>query len=131
MKLKLNTTYAILTLFLVTIETLIALFLKTGFIRHTVGDFLVVILIYSFFKIFIEGYHFKIAVSVLAFAFSLEFLQLTNYLALFNLQDNYIAKLVLGSTFHGSDLVAYTLGIITTLIIETRPVRFLKPDRSY
>jgi hypothetical protein len=41
-----------------------------------------------------------------------------NLLSHLNLQNNTIAKLVLGSTFQTSDLIAYTLGIITVLIIE-------------
>ena len=83
-----NKTYLIITLLLFLIEALIAIFLKSGFIRHTFGDFLCVILLYCFFKSFIEGHHFKIAISVLILSFSIEFLQLTNYLELFNLQDN-------------------------------------------
>ncbi|MEW4922941.1 DUF2809 domain-containing protein [Algibacter sp. 2305UL17-15] len=118
---RFNITYSGLTTLLLSVEILIAVFLKTGFIRHTFGDFLCVILLYCFFKIFIEGNHFKIASSVLAIAFAIEFLQLTNYLELFNLHHNYLVKLILGSTFHISDLVAYTLGIITVLIIENRP----------
>lgn len=115
---KLNKTYIILTLILLTIEVLIAIYLKTGFIRHTVGDYLCVILLYCFFKSFIVNNHFKIAIMVLLVAYTVEFLQLTNYLALFNLQDNYLCKLVLGSTFQVLDIVAYTLGIISTLFFE-------------
>ena len=63
-------TYIILTSILFLIETLIAIYLKTGFIRHTFGDFLCVILLYCFFKSFIEGHHFKIAISVLVIAAS-------------------------------------------------------------
>ena len=113
-----NKTYLIITLLLFLIEALIAIFLKSGFIRHTFGDFLCVILLYCFFKSFIEGHHFKIAISVLIISFSIEFLQLTNYLELFNLQDNHLANLILGSTFNASDLLAYTLGIITVIIFE-------------
>ncbi|MFL0352216.1 DUF2809 domain-containing protein [Xanthomarina sp. GH4-25] len=58
------------------------------------------------------------AISVLIISFSIEFLQMGNLLYHLNLQNNTIAKLVLGSTFQTSDLVAYTLGIITVLIIE-------------
>ncbi|WP_298498913.1 DUF2809 domain-containing protein [uncultured Algibacter sp.] len=115
---KLNKTYLLLTILLFTIETLIAIYLKTGFIRHTFGDFLCVILLYCFFKTFIEGHHFKIAVIVLVIAFTVEFLQLTNFLELFNLHNNQLAKLILGSTFQISDLVAYTLGIISVIILE-------------
>ncbi|WOD42892.1 DUF2809 domain-containing protein [Hwangdonia lutea] len=116
----LNKTYLTLTILLFITEVLIAIFLKSGFIRHTFGDYLVVILIFCFFKSFINIKSFKLALLVLAFAFIIEFLQLANLLKLLNLQNNYLAKLVLGSTFHVSDLVAYTLGIITVLIIETR-----------
>ena len=52
------------------------------------------------------------------FAFLIEFLQLTNFLELLNLQNNHLAKLILGTTFRFTDLVAYTLGIISVLIIE-------------
>ena len=115
---KLNKTYLLITTILFITEVLIALYLKTGFIRHTFGDYLCVILLYCFFKSFIVGHHFKIAVTVLIIAFIVEFLQLTNYLSIFNLQDNYMANVILGSTFQASDLVAYTLGIISTLAIE-------------
>ena len=115
---RFNKTYLVLTLILLAFEILIATFIKTGFIRHTFGDFLCVILLYCFFKTFIEGHHFKIAISVLLIAFTVEFLQLTNYLEFFNLQNNHLAKVILGSTFQFSDLVAYSLGIITTITID-------------
>jgi hypothetical protein len=118
MKLQLNKQYIIITLLLFTTEVLIALYLKSGFIRHTFGDFLVVILIYCFFKSIIKINSIKLAVSVLLFAFLIEFLQLLKILEILNLQNNKIAKIILGSTFHISDLVAYTLGIITVLIVE-------------
>ncbi len=60
------------------------------------------------------------ALIVLIIAFIVEFMQLTSFLEWFNLQDNNMAKIIFGSTFHVSDLVAYTLGIITTLIIENK-----------
>lgn len=115
---RLNKTYLALTLVFLTIEILIATYLKTGFIRHTFGDYLCVILLYCFIKSFISGRHFKIAVIVLAIAFTVEFLQLTSYLQLFNLHNNSLAKLILGSTFQFLDLAAYTLGIITIIILE-------------
>ncbi len=115
---RFNITYLKLTIIFLAIEVLIAVYLKTGFIRHTFGDFLCVMLLYCFLKTFVEGHHFKIAISVLLIAFIIEFLQLTNYLELFNLQNNHLAKIILGSTFEFSDLLAYTLGIITVIIFE-------------
>ena len=123
MKLQLNKIYLILTILFFVTEVLIALFLKSGFIRHTFGDYLVVILMYCFFKSFIKGNHFYVAMGVLAFSFAIEFSQLVNILKPLNLQDSHSAKLILGSTFQFSDLVAYTLGILTVLIVELKPIK--------
>ncbi|MCB0461800.1 MAG: DUF2809 domain-containing protein [Flavobacteriaceae bacterium] len=113
-------TYFALFLILLLIEICIAYFLKTGFIRHTFGDFLVVILLYCFLRSFVNIKPIPTAFLVLFISFAIEFLQLTPFLEWMNLQDNYLAKTVLGSTFHISDLVAYTLGVISIVIVESR-----------
>jgi hypothetical protein len=113
-------TYFILFLILFLIEASIAYFLKTGFIRHTFGDFLVVILLYCLLKSFINAKPITMTIVVLFFSFVIEFLQLTPFLEWLNLHDNTLAKTILGSTFHISDLVAYTLGVITIIIAESK-----------
>ncbi|WP_242202392.1 ribosomal maturation YjgA family protein [Aestuariivivens insulae] len=118
MKLYFNLTYFSFFILLLCIEALIAIFLKTGFIRHTIGDFLVVILIYCFVKSFFKITPLKLGIAVLAFAFLIEFLQLVNILALFNLHKKSFLKLLLGSTFQITDLIAYTLGVASILSIE-------------
>jgi len=60
------------------------------------------------------------ALIVLVLSFTVEFLQLTTFLEMLNLQDNMYAKLVLGNTFRFSDLIAYTLGVITVIGIESK-----------
>lgn len=118
MILNLNKTYLIFTILLFSIEILIAAYLKTGFIRYTFGDFLSVILLYCFFRSFLKVKPVKLAVFVLAIAFFIEFMQLLNILEWLQLEQNEILKIILGSTFNTLDLVAYTLGIATVLIIE-------------
>ena len=118
MKFKLNKKYLIASILLFVVEALIAIFLKDGFIRHTFGDYLVVILLYCMFKSCIKTKPFYIAIAVLIIAYGIEFLQCTNLLAFLNLQNSTLAKLILGSTFSISDLIAYTLGVITILIFE-------------
>ncbi|OBX22908.1 MULTISPECIES: ribosomal maturation YjgA family protein [Bizionia] len=120
MKLHFNRIYFLGFVILFIIEGLIAYFLKTGFIRHTFGDFLIVILLYCFAKSFINAKPIPVALAVLLFAFIIEFLQLGNLLEHLNQQDNTFAILILGSTFHVSDLIAYTLGIVTVLIFELK-----------
>jgi len=118
MQFTFNKTHFIWFLLLLSTETAIALFLKGGFIRHTFGDFLVVILLYCFFKSFLSIKPLHVGIGVLLIAFVIEFLQLFNLLGHLNLNHSTTAKVILGSTFHISDLLAYTLGIITVLIIE-------------
>ena len=118
MKFTFNKTYFIFFTILFLIETLIALFIEDGFIRHTFGDYLVVIMLYCFFKGIVKTKSKYIAIAVLLIAFTVEFLQLTNLLELLHLENSTLAKVILGSTFHLSDLIAYTLGIITVLIID-------------
>ncbi|MDO5970908.1 DUF2809 domain-containing protein [Flavivirga aquimarina] len=113
-----------ISLVIFVIEILIAIYLKDGFIRYTFGDYLVVILLYCFIKSFIKAIPIIIAIPVLIFSYIIELLQLINILEILSLNNNHLLKLILGSTFHVSDLIAYTLGIITVLIIEYSTVKF-------
>ncbi|MFK7834151.1 MAG: DUF2809 domain-containing protein [Winogradskyella sp.] len=118
MKLQFNTYYLVLAHSLFLIELAIAFILKTGFIRYTFGDYLVVILLYAIFRGCTNLSVRASSLIVLLIAYAIEFLQLTPFLRLFNLQDSFTAKLIFGSTFQTSDLVAYTLGILTVLVAE-------------
>ncbi|OUR90320.1 hypothetical protein A9Q87_13585 [Flavobacteriales bacterium 34_180_T64] len=118
MTIKLNKTYFISFITLLILEVFIATYVKGGFIRHTFGDFLVVILLYCFFKSFTTMKPIYAGLLVLGIAVVIEFLQETSLLEQLGLDQNQLAKIVLGSTFHVSDLIAYTLGIITVLGLE-------------
>ncbi|WP_299337030.1 DUF2809 domain-containing protein [uncultured Psychroserpens sp.] len=118
MTIKFNTYFFASSLLLLSTEICIAAFLTEGFIRHTFGDFLVVILIYCAIRSVIDTKPLHVAIAVLLFAFLVEFLQLFNLLDYLNLRDNELAVIVLGSTFHISDLIAYTLGVITIFLID-------------
>jgi len=120
MKIQFNRNYFIGFLIILIAEIIIASFLSDGFIRFTFGDFLVVMLVYCFVKSFINLKPTTAAISVLIFTFVVEFFQLFNFIELLNLQNNHIAKLILGSTFQIGDLIAYTLGVFTIIIIESK-----------
>ena len=115
-----NKNYFGLFLFFFLIEFAIAYFLKDGFIRHTFGDYLAVIMLYFLLKSFCNGKPIPIAIIVLLIAFAVELLQLINFLELLNLENNIYAKTIFGNTFHFSDLIAYALGVLTVLIIERK-----------
>ncbi|NRD24598.1 DUF2809 domain-containing protein [Winogradskyella litoriviva] len=124
MKIQFNKYYIGIAHFLFLVELAIAFTLKTGFIRHTFGDYLVVILLYAIIRGCTNMSVWASSVVVLIIAFGIEFLQLTPFLAYFNLQDSYTAKLIFGSTFQFTDLVAYTLGIVTVLMVEKSIKRY-------
>jgi len=112
MKFRFNKYHFLSFLFLFGVEVLIAMFLNSGFIRHTVGDFLVTILVYCFLRSFIQTKPLYIALITLAIAYTTECLQLTNFLEIIGLGDNKLAKIVFGTSFSVQDLVAYTLGVL-------------------
>lgn len=120
MTIKFNKSLFASSLLLLITEICIALFLTEGFIRHTFGDFLAVILLYCGIRTFIEANPIYIAISVLAFAFIIEFTQLYNLLDYLNLRQYKLVTIILGSTFHISDLIAYALGTITILLIDLK-----------
>ena len=119
-KLKFHKTYFLLFVILFAIEVCIALFIKGGFIRHTIGDVLVVIMVYCLLKSFIKAKPLIIGLFVLTVSFCVEYLQYFDLIGKLNLEQNEIAKLVLGNTFHLADLLAYSVGIIVVLIIESK-----------
>ena len=101
------------------IEACIAIFLKTGFIRHTIGDYLAVIMLYTAIKSITNLKVWPTAIIVLIISFTVEVLQLTSFLEQLNLHNSKVAILIFGNSFQFTDLIAYSLGIITILYIET------------
>lgn len=115
---KLNFNYFVLFIVLFLIEVLIALYVHDDFIRPYFGDFLVVILIYTFLMSFLNFSKAKVAVFVLIFAFCIEFAQYFNFVQLLHLHDSKLAKVVLGSSFSVEDLVTYVCGFAFILCVE-------------
>lgn len=112
-----------LTLLLFAVEICIALFVHDGFIRPYLGDVLVVILIYCFVKTFVKVAVRKAALGVLLFSFGIEFLQYANIIEMLGLQDNKLARTVIGTSFAWEDLVAYAAGILLVIAVEKRVAR--------
>ena len=99
-------------------EVLIALFVRDKFVRPYFGDYLVVILIYCSIRAFIKVSPIKLAIGVLLFAYSVEVLQYLRILDRLGLSGNELAKTVIGHGFEWWDILAYTLGILTVLILD-------------
>ena len=118
MTFKFNKNYFISFLIIISIE--IGVLYTKGFIRHTLGDFLIVITIYCFVMSFVRTSFLKAAIAVLIFSFSIEFIQLTSFLTYFHLENSSIAKTFFGNTFSIQDLIAYCLGIGFVILIENK-----------
>jgi hypothetical protein len=120
-----NKIYFTLFLVIFLIEILIAKY-ATGFLRHTIGDYLAVMFVYTFiksiFKISIE----KAVLITFTISFIIEFLQLSNLQNWYPSEYTKTFKLILGTSFSVGDLVAYTLGIGTIILIE----KSFKKDRN-
>lgn len=112
--------FLLFTIILFIVEVLIALYVHDSIIRPYVGDYLVVILIYCFVKAFIKASPLKVAIGVLLFAYLIEFLQYFNFLERVGWENNKMAKIVLGHGFEWIDLLMYTLGISTVLLLSKK-----------
>ncbi len=114
-----NRNYFILTILLFLTEIAIAIYVHDDFLRPYFGDFLVVILLYCFVKSFVKVSVLVAASLVLIFSFGIEIAQHFNMVEKLGLQHSKIARVVLGNSFAWMDLLAYVLGILTVIGIET------------
>ena len=115
---KFNWYYFVLTILLLGLEILIALFAHGSIIRPYIGDLLVVILLYCFVKSFVNTPVFITAVSVLLFSYTIEILQYLKIINILGLQHSSIARVIIGTSFEWIDLLAYTAGITIVLFVE-------------
>lgn len=125
--LSFNKKFFFLTLLLFITEVLIALYVKDRFVRPYVGDYLVVMLIYCAVRTVLKAPVLPVAIGVLLFAYLIETLQYFRLVDRLGLEKNVIAKTVIGYGFSWIDMLAYTLGIITVLIVE-RMFKVGKPE---
>jgi glycopeptide antibiotics resistance protein len=113
-----NRNYLLLTLLLFSIEMGIALFVHDSFIRPYIGDVLVVILMYCFVKSFLKVSVSKATIAVLLFAFGIEMLQYLAIVEKLGLQNNRLARTVIGTSFSWEDILAYLAGIVIVIVYE-------------
>ena len=113
-----NRNYFGLAIAIFIIEVLIALFVNDSFVRPYVGDVLVVILIYCFIRSFLRIQVVTLAMAVLIFAFTIEFLQYIHIVEILGLGKSELSRTVMGTSFEWIDLLAYMAGITVILLVE-------------
>src|SRR5687768_7846459 len=110
--------YFIYALVLLIIEVFIAFYIQDQFIRPYFGDFLVVIFMYCALRTFVKAPVLHVALGVLLLSYLVELSQYFRLIFKLGLKDSFVAHLLLGSTFHWFDMLAYTLGVAAVLIVE-------------
>jgi hypothetical protein len=120
MKFSFNKRYFAGFIFLLLIEFLIAKFVTDSFIRPFVGDYLVMILIYLFSRIWLEGNSRVQIFGVLLFCYFVEVAQKFNLVQILGLEQYRLARIIIGTHYDARDLVAYSLAALTLLIFKSR-----------
>ncbi len=110
--------YFAITVLLFFTEILIALYVNDSLIRPVGGDFLVVVLLFCLVRSFTSLGRRVTAFSVLLFSFLIEALQYFHFISLLGLENNSIARLVMGTHFSWYDIAVYISGILFVLIVE-------------
>ncbi len=115
---RLHRAYALAAAALFAVEVVIALFVRDSFIRPVLGDVLAVMLVYCALLSVIEMRRSLAALIAFLVGVLIEIMQYMDALTLFGLQDNRLARIVLGTTFTWEDIVAYAVGAIAALVAD-------------
>jgi len=122
--------YAIAFIILLAVEVLIALFIHDSFIRPYVGDMLVVIVVYSFIRIFIPERVRLMPLWVFIFASCVELLQLFGLVERLGLEGNAFFRVLIGSVFDIKDILCYAVGCVLLGIHEYAIARKTSPKQQ-
>ena len=110
--------YFLISLLLLGVEVFIAACMHDSVIRPYGGDFLVVILLYCVVRSFFDLPVLPVAVGVLLFAYLLEAGQYFGLADRLGFKGPSWMRVLLGSYFTWTDILIYTLGILSVLGLE-------------
>ena len=111
--------FGIAALLLLGIEVLIGMH-ATGWIRNSLGDVLVIILLYTLCRIFkphCSEKWYLLPTVILLFAFAVEFLQFWGLCDRLGI-TNRLLRIIIGTGFSVADLACYAVGSVPCYIIE-------------
>jgi len=114
---RLHKGYLLLSILLLIIEILIAVYLNDSLIRPYGGDFLVVILLYCLMRSFLNISVLRTALVVLLISYVVEITQYFKLADLLGVRSR-VLRILMGSYFTWNDILSYTLGIIFVILLE-------------
>ena len=103
-------TFAVITVLLIFIEVLIALFVDDAFIRPYFGDMLVVVVLYAFVRIFVPHGHRLLPLYIFLFAVVVEVLQYFHIVDILGLGGSRFFRILIGGVFDWKDIGCYAVG---------------------
>jgi hypothetical protein len=116
-----KTQHLLIALCIFILEILIATtFVKIGFVRSYVGDYLVVMLIYHLIQSIRPFSPWPLAMGVLFFSCAVETAQFFHIVDVLGLQRGSLLRMLIGTHFSWMDLFMYGLGCMTSYLIDTR-----------
>jgi len=110
--------YFLTSLLLLGVEIFIGAYMHDPVIRPYGGDFLVVILLYCLVRSFWDVRIVAAAVGVLLFSYLIEAGQYFGLADRLGFRGNSLMRVILGNYFTWTDIMAYTLGIVSVLWVE-------------
>ena len=115
---KINIKYIFSFIILFITETFIALFVHDTIIRPYIGDILVIILMYTFIKSFIQKPLKFLPIYLFVFASAVEVVQYYRVVDLLHLENNKIISTIIGTSFDIKDILCYLVGSIILIMWE-------------
>lgn len=112
--------YLTATVILLIIEVLIALYIHDDFVRPYVGDAIVVIVIYTFVRIFVPEKCRLLPLYVFLFAVVVEILQGIHIVNILGVADNRFLRTLIGDSFDIKDILCYGVGCILLWLYESK-----------
>lgn len=110
--------YIVATLILLAVEVSIALFVHDNFVRPYIGDVLVVVVIYTFVRIWVPEKIRLLPLYIFVFAAGVEMLQYFRIVEVLGWQDNRFLSVLVGSVFDVKDIICYGVGCAILFVWE-------------
>ena len=108
--------FLVVAVLILAVEIYIAVCVNGGFVRHYLGDVLVVILLYVLARAIFSVTPSNLSLKIFAFAAALEITQCLGVVEILGI-ENKILKVMIGGTFDLADLPCYTVGCIVNYIL--------------
>ncbi len=126
--------YLVIVLTLFAAEILVAtLFSHIVFVRSYLSDFLVVILLYYFVKVFRDVSPMRLAIGIFIFACGVEVTQYFHLADQLGFRRGGLISILLGTSFSWVDIMAYFLGSLASCLTDMflrNPTRFIRTQNE-